>query len=229
MKRIFTTLSRKWPEYLLEVLVLIIGIYGAFALERWNENRNARAFEQNTLERILVNLKTDRENLKGIHVRFQRAIYAYGRVISIDANSTEFDSLKYWLGDMAQFARFQPLTNAYEVLKSRGLDVLTNQELAYQIGKYYDDDAQGAVKTVGDIESGFHTDWVPLLKTYGVDFQWRKLLILSDWKLLLENGPARRIVILNKDNYESGTNSLVQVLNSLDELISAVEAELKKG
>lgn len=129
---------------------------------------------------------------------------------------------------MAQFDRFQPLTNAYEVLKSRGLDVLSNQGLAHQIGKYYDDDVQGVVKTVGDIEGSFNLDWVPILKNHVVDFHWRKWTILSDWALLLEDGPVRRTVILNKDNYRSGAHGLAQVINSLDDLIAAVETELKK-
>lgn len=57
MKRILTTLKKKWPEYLLEILVLVIGIYGAFALENWNQNRKAR----NAEIELLTNLKSDFE------------------------------------------------------------------------------------------------------------------------------------------------------------------------
>ncbi|HCW07313.1 MAG TPA: hypothetical protein DGG95_08110 [Cytophagales bacterium] len=228
MKLLLSTIRKKWPEYILEVIVLIIGIYGAFALERWNENKNTKAFEHSTLQQILVNLKSDRDNLIAIQTHNLRAIYSTKRILALDQSTPEMDSLKFWLGDVAQFDRFQPLTNAYEVLKARGLDVLTNQELAYQIGKYYDDDAQKIVKTIGDIELAFNTEWEPLLRNYGVDFQWKKLVILSDWNLLFNNGTARKIIILNKDNYSSGTESLIKVLNSLDALITAVEFELKE-
>lgn len=55
MKRILTTLAQKWPEYLLEVLVLIIGVYGAFTLDNWNEERKSREKERT----LLVNLQRD--------------------------------------------------------------------------------------------------------------------------------------------------------------------------
>ena len=80
MKRILTTLSQKWPEYLLEIMVIIIGIYGAFALDNWNDQRKDREKERT----LLINLKRD----------FQ--LRQYELLEFEEARNRAFNSLSHW-------------------------------------------------------------------------------------------------------------------------------------
>ncbi len=59
MKKILETLKQKWAEYLLETIVIIVGILVAFTLNNWNADRVAIENEQELLANIIEDLSTD--------------------------------------------------------------------------------------------------------------------------------------------------------------------------
>ncbi len=70
MKRIIETLKSKWPEYFLEVIVITIGILGAFILNNWNENRK--------LSIDIENLFSSFENELEANIKTSSSLISYG-------------------------------------------------------------------------------------------------------------------------------------------------------
>jgi hypothetical protein len=173
MKRILTTLSKKWPEYLLEILVLIIGIYGAFAVESWNEDKKNDKFESDILLFINQNLIKDSIALQSIYKENTKAIDAINRLLSPDAQQLSDDSIALYLGAIINFDRFRPITSAFEVLKSNGLNNVTNPELRVIISTYYDNDVLSILQSLMDIEKSFNNDLVPWVKDHFEDFDFK--------------------------------------------------------
>ena len=63
MKRIFTTLKEKWPEYILEILVITIGILGAYSLNSWNEQRKLRQDERKIISQLIDEYEANLQQL----------------------------------------------------------------------------------------------------------------------------------------------------------------------
>ena len=76
MKRIIETFKQKWPNYLLEVIVIACGILLAFGLNNWNDGRKRKQLEIEILKGIRSDLLKDtidiNVNIRGFSPQISR-------------------------------------------------------------------------------------------------------------------------------------------------------------
>ena len=59
MKKILETLRAKWAEFLLEILVIVVGILVAFILDSWNQKIAMKRQLTDSMVKLLEDLKKD--------------------------------------------------------------------------------------------------------------------------------------------------------------------------
>ena len=131
MNKIIQHLYTDWYKYVLEMLVLIIGIYGAFALDSWNQSRLERKDERAVLVWVkndLQNTISELEFLNGI----RNKVLSGTRGIIEMQGSMELikDSIDGYLGLTLYRPTFNNKMGTVDLLFTSGkINVITNDTL----------------------------------------------------------------------------------------------------
>jgi hypothetical protein len=141
MKKILETLKRKWAEYLLEIIVIMIGILGAFILNSWNEERKSKEVELDVLNRLNVDIESDARMLQTIDSTYlKRIVYlteAHDLILKEEHSKEESAELSDYTG--VQFFDINPRRATYdEMINSGRIYHLSNKVLVQGIIDYYE-------------------------------------------------------------------------------------------
>ncbi len=133
--------SKNWKKYTIEFLSIFIAVILAFALNRWNDNRNNRNAESKILSEIYIGLEKDLEdvqsNINGHKVGIKATKYFRDLVAH---KPVAIDSLMFYYFYLTRdFISIQN-TSGYETLKSRGLELIENDSLRTKIIALYEYD-----------------------------------------------------------------------------------------
>ena len=219
--------TSKYFKYAIgEIILVVIGILIALQINNWNEARKNKTFETEILTQVQANLIKDKLTLQDISSNFQKAINSSNKILKSNWSREDKDSLQFWLANVIMFDRFQPLTNAYEVLKSKGLDQVKNKQLRFLLGSYYDDEANRAIKGIEDVEETFKNDWIPILRVEALDMKFKTYVVLRDIKLFSEESMARNILRINRDNFNGGKNTIDGTIKTIDKIQDIITKSL---
>ena len=130
----------KYLKYAIgEILLVVIGILIALQVNNWNESRKERLAEQKILKEILIDLEFSKEDLiRDIDINKENLKSAEKlKQILLDRKNIG-DSIIYLMNDSYYATQFYPRTTGYQSLKSKGLDLITNDSLRKSIIGLFD-------------------------------------------------------------------------------------------
>jgi hypothetical protein len=135
--------SDRWftPRVLGELIIVVVGVLIALAVDSWNEGRREKDQEAKYLSGILLDLRSDSAALDYRMETAARGLEVADRLIELrrDPQSTAApDSLAVWFFRVAFIDNFQILDHTYrEILGAGGLGLIRDEELRRQVADYY--------------------------------------------------------------------------------------------
>jgi len=128
-----------WRRYTLEFLSIFIAVVAAFALDHWNDNRRDRHSEQKILREVRNGLLLDLQDIANNKTGHRYGIRTchYFRDL-LNQKSVAQDSVAFMYTILLR--DFNTIFNktGYESLKSKGLEIVRNDSVRFQIISLYD-------------------------------------------------------------------------------------------
>jgi len=214
----------KYARYAIgEIVLVVIGILIALQINNWNEQRKTKKFEDETLYLISQNLKNDSILLSRQLFQAKRAVNLTDRLLDAVAQKDYGDSLNYWMGKIIVFERFKAQSSAFEILKSKGIESISDKELQLGLIAYYEQTLFETYTSLIDVEKSFNNDWVPVVKESFSEFNWMDYHVPSNSKEFFEKPSTIVMFKMFKNNRAGSINQLETSIEEITEIRKLID------
>ncbi|MFK7947917.1 MAG: hypothetical protein AB8G11_10020 [Saprospiraceae bacterium] len=230
MKKILQVIKNRWAEYLLEILVIIIGISLTLLFNNWREKIIENKEETKLLQSIRENLVSDTLMLEKRLTSIDLFISGNKKLLSSNVDSFPSDSLALYIDFVATYTKFQANRIGYKELEqSKSSTIIKNRELLQKIILHYEQ-KYDLMNEWNDVDKNFVlNDMIPFLSK---NFKYSDSpFLFDDAKTtisLLENDDYFKNIIKSGSIYKQIIKMLyVQLKHDTRDLIQAIDEELK--
>jgi len=138
--KILSHLKSEWYKYVLEIVVVMLGILIAFNLEQWSETRSNKRKEIEILKEFKRALTADLLEMRG-NIDFHEYSIRSSRIILkvIKENLPYHDSLDVCFAHTHAFSVFSGRVGPIEQLKNTNLAIVSSDSLRLEIISMYDE------------------------------------------------------------------------------------------
>jgi hypothetical protein len=235
MKNLINHLKAEWYKYVLEIIVITIGILGAYALNNWNENNNQKSDEQTTLKYLREEVTSNLEQLDSkISISEERLEIDSILLLAMSNSDIRISNndLSFFVQRISFGYSFDPSDGVLkDIIFSGKLGIINNSKLRYMLTTW-----QSKVSDVKEIEKTLMESNIKELIPYLRDYHsYRNALILTkvgkskfEYPIqeILGDRTFENILIRNwKTNYSINERYLI-LKSELELTLSTIESEL---
>jgi len=209
-----------WTGYIVELVVVFIGITGAFLLNNWRENVKDIQLEMKYLHTLSSEVTQDSANLEaGIEDKEWKLQTIRNYIMHIKSGSATIDSAAVLVSAILSISAYSINSSTYESMKYNGtLNLIRNFELRQKIVNYYES-FEGYTEQ-RQISIDFIYDYVAKFAIENMDFTKNNTIENPDVKLYYLNN-----IILS---YYSFLSSNLQRQQSISDINIELKAMLEE-
>jgi len=135
--------ENRTSKYLLyaigEIVLVVIGILIALSINNWNEQRKNANQELKLLQSFNIGLEKDLADIDSNISGHTKGLNSANMILNLlESNQIYNDTLAKHFSNVMEPSRFVNSTSAFETLKSKGIDLITNEDLRNQLISVYD-------------------------------------------------------------------------------------------
>lgn len=220
--------ARKYLLYAIgEITLVVLGILIALSINTWNDDRKDQKFEHEILNLIDQNLERDAVLIAIELNKNKRAMALTDRLLEqVALKNYRNDSLNHWMGQIICFERFKSQSSAFEVLKSKGLEAISDNTLQLALMSYYDESLFTLYESLKDVENSFNNDWVPIVKQDFSDFIWMDYCQPNDAKNFFGKPSSIVLFKLYRDNRAGSFRNMGSALEKITDIRMLIKKNL---
>ena len=140
LRKIVDHLKSKWYKYIIEIIVVILGILIAYNLEQWGDERSNKKREIEILKEFKGALSADLAEMHGNISIHDYSILSSRIILEVIKDNLDYhDSLDACFAYTHAFTVFSGRVGPIEQLKNTNLAIVSNDSLRLEIISMYDE------------------------------------------------------------------------------------------
>ncbi len=215
-------LKINWKYALGEILIVIIGISIAFALNKWSESRKKKNDKRQYLASLLADVKSESAGLAEDTLAFNAKLGTVSTLLStLRMGSERLDTLRNRFFSLPQVISFEANDITYRTMVGSGnANLLANFELIKDLEEHYSNHKQ--IEMAYDRQNAISENYFGPLLIYKMDYS---KLARGDYSILQERETQNIIQSLN-GTYYIALSAAKEGIRDCENLSASLEEEL---